>query len=184
MKCGWWIFFFILFFLTIFPYWKSRGKEENTPCSPPNLQAKYCFTSHISACQYEARGISASTQHISPHTHTLVQLKMKKQKNKKRAWKHILHFITIKTESGGRASTSRLIQKLYFFVYRLSWLTDQQNPINPWSFPTGVPWVSDSADQWISSASSAVTRLAPEYVWTAGSENEPTVQLWFLTESE
>ncbi len=159
--------------------WKAREKKKRLHVlHAPTLPAKYCFTSHVSACQNEARGISASTQHISPHTHTLVQLKMKEQH--KKGPKHILHFITIKAESGGTASAFRFIQELYFFVYP-SWLSDQQNPISPWSFPTCGPWVSDSADQWISSA---VMCLASECVWTAGSENEPTVQLWFLTESE
>lgn len=114
--------------------WKAREKKKRLHVlHAPTLSAKYCFTSHVSACQNEARGISASTQHISPHTHTLVQLKMKEQH--KKAPKHILHFITIKAESGGTASAFRLIQELYFFVYPCHDSVTNKTPSAPDHFP-------------------------------------------------
>lgn len=87
IKCGGWIY------STLFlPYCEIRGgnqkkkswrkKKRLHVIHAPILPAKYCFTSHVSACQNEVRGISASTHHISPHTHTLVQFKMKDQHKK------------------------------------------------------------------------------------------------------
>lgn len=132
--------------------WKLEKKKRLHVLHAPTLPAKYCFTSHVSACQNEARGISASTQHISPHTHTLVQLKMKEQH--KKAPKHILHFITIKAESGGTASAFRLIQELYFFVYP-SWLTKPHQPLIISHLCAVGQWFSWSMNQF----SSHVSRL-------------------------
>ncbi len=100
------LFYFIISILKVEIKNKKswRKKKSLHVLHAPTLPAKYCFTSHVSACQNEVRGISASTHHISPHNHTLVQLTMKDQH--KKAPKHIPHFITIKAESGGTAVLS------------------------------------------------------------------------------
>lgn len=182
--------FYSLFscFLTIFPYCKSRGgmggreKEVEKISKYPMLSSKLAgqilfHITHICLPIWGKGNFSKHSAYQSSHSHT-GSIKNERTTKKclethsslynhyNREWR-CQH---LKTHTGAIL--------LYLPVLMNHWPKKNNQPliISNWR-------VSDSGDQWISSAG-IVIHLALEYVWTAGSENEPTVQLWCLIESE
>lgn len=113
---------------------KSSRKEEKTPCSPctnPVGQILFHIT-RICLPKWGEGNFCKHSAYQSSHSHTGP---IKNERTTQKAPKHILHFITIKAESGGTASAFRLIQELYFFVYPCHDSATNKTPSAPDHFP-------------------------------------------------